>query len=1240
VALATGQTTVLPYTVWMPALDLAHAVTIASPTPGEVVVTTPRIPGLELRLPPGAVIQDHEGRIATQLTITPIPLDRPPFPLPPEVETPVYVTIQPGAGYVTSPSGAGARLVYPNGLGYPAGKPANFYHYDPGERGWWVYGTGAISADGRQMVPAPGAELYEFTGAMGSGAPMPGPPGPPPCPPDGPRCHDGEPVPLATGRFVMEKTDLLVADPLLPIVLTRTYRQGDTYLRAFGIGTTHPYEIFLTQVGTGYQEGNLILPDGGRVHFVRTSPGTGYTDAVFAHTETPTRWHQAQITYVAGQWELRLRDGTVYTFEFVSGVFTGMRDRFGNTLSAVIDNFPLGQRLPRRLTTPTGRWVEFTYDATPRVTQVRDNLGRTVSYAYDASGRLTSVTDAAGGVSQYTYQDTIAHRMQTLRDPRGILYLTNEFDASGRVSRQTQADGTTFQFAYTTDAQGAITQTDVTDPRGIVRRVTLNASGYILTDTAALGQPEQQTTTYERQAGSHLVTAVIDPLGRRTDSTYDTLGNRTSVTRLAGTPQAVTTAYTYDPTYSQVTSVTDPLGHTTTFGYTAQGALTTITDALTHTTTVTPNAQGQPTAITDPLSQTTSFGYTSGDLTSVTTPLGHTTTRFVDGAGRLTDLTDPLGRTTRYDYDALNRLTQVTDPLTGVTQFTYDPNGNLLTVQDARTQTTSYTYDSMDRLATRTDPLGRVETYGYDATGNLTQVTDRKSQVTTFTYDALNRRTQASDANPSTITYTYDAGNRVTQVSDSIGGTVTRTYDGLDRLTQETTPQGGVSYTHDLGSRRATLTVAGQPAVSYMYDNADRLTQLTQGASGVTLGYDNANRRTSLTLPNGIVIESAYDLASRLTGLTYKLGTTTLGTVTYGYDAAGNRTTVGGTWARTGLPQAVASASYNTSNQQTAFGAATMTYDNNGNLATLTDGSGTTSYTWNARNQLTGLSGPGLTATFGYDGLGRRWTKTINAARTDFLYDGLNPVQEGVLPGTVSANVLTGLGLDEFLTRTDVTGTRAFLPDALGSTLALADPTGALTAEYTYEPFGGTAVTGAPGTKSFQYTARENDQTGLYYYRARYYHPTLQRFIAEDPIEFAGGDENLYAYVWNDPVRLADPLGLAVLTEVPPECKPNPGTESKSSDVSGDDTTGFEPAFKAFLCDANNWILPGLGGLKIPGGTTAAAWIARALKGSLLREFPSQLLNKSIDDIRAAAAAGDKIAQKALKLLTGKRFRR
>jgi RHS repeat-associated protein len=208
------------------------------------------------------------------------------------------------------------------------------------------------------------------------------------------------------------------------------------------------------------------------------------------------------------------------------------------------------------------------------------------------------------------------------------------------------------------------------------------------------------------------------------------------------------------------------------------------------------------------------------------------------------------------------------------------------------------------------------------------------------------------------------------------------------------------------------------------------------------------------------------------------------------------------------------------------LGDKTLTYHDNGNLTSIVDGTGTTIYTWNARNQLTGISGPGVTASFVYDGIGRREKKTINSNLTEFLFDEVNPVQE-TSGTTVLANILSGLAVDEFFARTDVPAatTSQFLPDALGSPIALADSAGAVQTEYAYEPFGGTTVTGTSNSNSFQYTGRENDGTGLFYYRARYFHPGLQRFISEDPIEFEGGDINLYGYVGNDPINRNDPSG-------------------------------------------------------------------------------------------------------------------
>jgi RHS repeat-associated protein len=333
--------------------------------------------------------------------------------------------------------------------------------------------------------------------------------------------------------------------------------------------------------------------------------------------------------------------------------------------------------------------------------------------------------------------------------------------------------------------------------------------------------------------------------------------------------------------------------------------------------------------------------------------------------------------------------------------------------------------------------------------------------------------------------------------------------------------------------------------VAYAYDNANRLTQITQGASTVTYTYDAAGRRTSLTLPNNVLIEYVYDSASRLTSITYKQnGATVLGNLTYEYDKNGNRTKTGGSFARTGVPSAVASTAYNAANHQTTFGDKTLTYDNNGNLQTITDPSGATTYTWNARNQLTGISGPGMSASFVYDGLGRREKKTINGTVTEFLYDRLNPVQE-TSGATILANILPGLGIDGFLTRTDVVAgvTSHFLIDTLGSPVAVTDNAGAVQTEYTYEPFGKTTFSGTSNSSSYQYTGRENDGTGLYYYRNRYYHPQLQRFISEDPIEFGGGGFNRYPYVGNNPLRYIDPFGLCFGKNC--DLPPQPNNKSK-----------------------------------------------------------------------------------------------
>jgi YD repeat-containing protein len=861
VTVTGGRTNVLPYTVWMTPLDTAHTVPIPSPTTTEIVVTTPRIPGLEVRIPPGTVIRDHDGAVVRELSITPIPIDQPPFPLPPDLEVPVYFTIQPGGAYVYT-SGInvtpGARLIYPNGLGLPNGKRMAFWRYDADGKGWYVYGQGTVT--GRQIVPDPGIAIYEFTGAMVAEPPI----GPPEGPPEKGE-KDGDPVDLSTGLFVYTKTDLAVSD-VIPIALTRTYRQKDSRIRAFGVGTSHEYEMFLVGATNPWTYIELILASGTRLRYERISPGSSFTDAVFEHTTTPGRFYKSTIRYALGfgvGWDLSLRDGTVYSFPDSEGASTPrraavvrIRDRNGNDIVLTRDtNWNLTQ-----ITSKHGRWIRLTYDTLNRITRAEDNIGRDVLYTYDATGRLETVTDVADGVTTYTYD--AQHRMRTIRDPRNITYLTNDYDANGRVILQTQADTMTFHFAYTLGPDGKVTQTDVTDPRGFVRRVTFNGYGYPLTDTRALGTPVAQTTTYVRQAATNLPLSVTDALGRKTAFTYDILGNVLTVTRLADTPDAVATTFTYESTFSQLASAADPLNHTTTLSYDPKGHPFSITDANGNATTNGYDALGRRVSTTDGAGNRTQLVYNGADVQAVINPVGDMVTRTHDGVGRVVTATDGRGGTTHYEYNAFSQVTRILDAALNETVLTYDPNGNLLTLTDARTNTTTYTYDNMDRVATRLDPLLRDEMFLYDANGNLREVTDRKNQVTTYTYDPLNRPQTATFDDESTITHVYDAGNRLTQVLDSAAGTITRDYDGLDRLTSETTAEGILSYTYDSADRRATMTVAGQPQVTYGYDSGNRLTSITQNGATVGTAYDVANRRTLLTLPNGVTAESTYDAAS------------------------------------------------------------------------------------------------------------------------------------------------------------------------------------------------------------------------------------------------------------------------------------------------------------------------------------------------------------------------------------------
>jgi RHS repeat-associated protein len=246
----------------------------------------------------------------------------------------------------------------------------------------------------------------------------------------------------------------------------------------------------------------------------------------------------------------------------------------------------------------------------------------------------------------------------------------------------------------------------------------------------------------------------------------------------------------------------------------------------------------------------------------------------------------------------------------------------------------------------------------------------------------------------------------------------------------------------------------------------------------------------------------------------------------------------------------VAQYSYNNANELTGqSGNVTYTYDNNGNLLTKTVGTSVTSYGWDFENRLTSviLPGTGGTVTFKYDPFCRRIEKvyTHSGATTTsiYAYDGDNQVEEVDASGNVVARYVQGLGIDELRFRAP-TGrghrspeigplailrsgvTSYYHADGLGSVNALSQINRSYDEIYKYDSFGVRLSFDGTVTNPFQYTARErDDETSLYYYRARYYDTSVGRFVSEDPIRFSGGAD-FYTYVDNDPPNFSDPNGL------------------------------------------------------------------------------------------------------------------
>ncbi|WP_236546350.1 RHS repeat-associated core domain-containing protein [Anoxybacillus sp. PDR2] len=558
---------------------------------------------------------------------------------------------------------------------------------------------------------------------------------------------------------------------------------------------------------------------------------------------------------------------------------------------------------------------------------------------------------------------------------------------------------------------------------------------------------------------------------------------------------------------------------------------------------------------------------------------GYVTKKSYDAVGNLLSEYDEKGHQKQYKYDPSNRLKQLLLANGTSVHYDYDLNGNMtskvIQTSSGPSQGFTYSYDKTGKLLKTVGPLNDVTTNEYDANGNKIKTVLPKGNTIQWTYDGTERVKTISYNNVPYYEFSYDKNgnelsvqylkdgttktrkfdekNRVTEQSDrggvqkwtypttsdklqqflfshgSFSQTVTYQYNALD---QNTVVQDGTyTYRLDYDERGhvRTFTTGNEAGATFTYDDRGLVNSLVVGtANGTellaeTYRYDENGNRTRIETSNGDVTVYSYDELDQLKTEQWPDGTT----IAYTYDGFGNRTKI----VKTKEGSSTTTADYNAANQLVRFGDETITYDANGNRTEDSE----YQYEWNEADQLVAITRKGESApfvTYKYDDDGRRIQKNVNGVVTNYHYQGdsLNVLYETDASGTVVQSYVYGEN-GQLLAMKKGGATYFYHYNAHGDVIALTDAQGNVVARYEYDTWGQIrSQTGALATENpYRYAGYQYDEeTGLYYLIARYYHPTHGVFLSMDPDPGDSDDiltQNGYTYANNNPVMLVDPDG-------------------------------------------------------------------------------------------------------------------